>query len=98
MRSIAVLVAAAIIILGAAIGKPPRAQQVKDDALKGAVERNTEERPFGGPPPMQRGISRRVGKKCSTERIVCAVDPPKAIGATCTCRSKGKKVRGKVTR
>jgi hypothetical protein len=96
MRSVAVWVAAGIIILGAAVGKPLTAQPAKEDAAKGGVQRSREERPFGGPPPMQRGV--HMGKTCRTPTIRCTVDPPKAIGAKCTCLDEGRRVHGKVAR
>jgi len=96
MRSVAVLVAAGIIILGAAVGKPPMAQPAKEDTAKSGAQRSREERPFGGPPPMQRGV--HMGKTCRTPTITCTIDPAKAIGAKCTCRVEGRRVHGKVAR
>lgn len=54
---------------------------------------NTEEGPFGGPPPSRRG---KRGTKCITAQTTCSVDPPKPVGEPCICiieavgQSKGK--------
>jgi len=99
MKSSIVLAAAAIIILAAAVGKPPSAQQVKEDpfASPGQPRRQTEERPFGGPPPMARGLA-KLGRKCRTPRSVCTIDPARPLGSACSCHHEGKNIKGRVER
>ena len=99
MRPSIVLIAAAIIILEAAVGKPLSAQQIKEDPFAGASRprRQTDERPFGGPPPMARGLERRGGK-CKTPSRVCTIHPAQPLGSTCSCRHKGESIKGKVVR
>ena len=99
MKSSLVLVAAAIIILGAALGKPLSAQQVKEDpfASAGQPRRQTDERPFGGPPPMARGLARH-GRKCRTPASACTIEPARPLGSTCSCHHGGKNIKGRVER
>ena len=99
MKSSLVLVAAAIFILGAAVGKPLSAQQVKEDpfANAGQPRRQTDERPFGGPPPMARGLA-KLGRKCKTPASVCTIDPARPLGSTCSCHHQGKNIKGRVER
>jgi hypothetical protein len=99
MKSSIVLVAAAIIILGAAVGKPLSAQQVKEDpfASESRPRRQTDERPFGGPPPMARGLA-KLDRKCKTPSRACTLERARPVGSTCFCRHKGKDIRGRVER
>jgi hypothetical protein len=99
MKSSIVLVAAAIIILGAAVGKPLSAQQVKEDpfASAGQPRRQTDERPFGGPPPMARGLT-KLGRKCRTPEGACTIEPARPLGSTCSCHHRGKNIKGRVER
>jgi hypothetical protein len=49
-------------------------------------QRNTEERPFGGPPPGNREIRfKKAGKKCATAASVCDLSKARAVGTFCTC-------------
>jgi hypothetical protein len=96
-----VVVAAAIIILATAVGKPSSAEQAKEDPYGTAAQprRSTEERPFGGPPPMQRGTPTGNGAKCKTAKGVCSIDPAKPLGTPCSCPgSTGTSAEGKVVR
>ena len=62
-------------------------------------QRNTEERPFGGPPPGNREIRfKKAGKKCAAQRpAVCDLSKARAVGTLCTCpEGDDKGAQGKV--
>jgi len=61
-------------------------------------QRNTEERPFGGPPPGNREIRfKKAGKKCATAASVCDLSKARAVGTLCTCpEDDDKGAQGKV--
>ena len=61
-------------------------------------QRNTEERPFGGPPPGNREIRfKKAGKKCATAAGVCDLSKARAVGTLCTCpEGDDKGAEGKV--
>ncbi len=61
-------------------------------------QRNTEERPFGGPPPGNREIRfKKAGKKCATAAGVCDLSKARPVGTACTCpEGDYKGAQGKV--
>jgi hypothetical protein len=61
-------------------------------------QRNTEERPFGGPPPGSREIGfKKAGRKCVAAASVCDLSKPRAVGTLCTCpENDDKGAQGKV--
>jgi hypothetical protein len=61
-------------------------------------QRNTEERPFGGPPPGNREIRfKKAGNKCATAVAVCDLSKARAVGSLCRCpEGDDKGVEGKV--
>lgn len=70
------------------------AQQPKDAP---GAERS-DERPFGGPPPMQprtRTIPSRA-LECKLAKGSCALQKPARAGEDCECTVGGAKVKGKV--
>ena len=71
----------------------------KDRPLgESSPQRNTEERPFGGPPPGNREIRfKKTGKKCATAAGVCDLSKARAVGTLCTCpEGDDKGAQGKI--
>jgi hypothetical protein len=57
--------------------------------------RNTEERPFGGPPPGREFDP--LGAQCRSKKVVCKLAKRELIGAACTCPDSGND-KGKVVK
>src|SRR5687767_9394725 len=92
-----ILAVATIILVGAAIGKSPLAEdRPLDGPPKGQPQLNDQEGPFGGPPPPKKR-GRKGGTKCKTTLGVCEVKPPQPIDSPCSCRGPdGATTQGKV--
>jgi hypothetical protein len=52
-----------------------------------APQAATEESPFGGPPPMNRGKKNSV--TCQVEQRTCTIKPSQPIGTPCSCPQQG---------
>ena len=59
----------------------------KSPTGKEAPHAQTEESPFGGPPPMNRGKKGSV--TCRAEQLVCTIKPSQPIGTPCSCPKQG---------
>lgn len=59
----------------------------KSPTGKEAPHAQTEESPFGGPPPMKRGKKGSV--TCRAEQQVCTIKPSQPIGTPCSCPKQG---------
>ncbi len=53
----------------------------------GTPQAATEESPFGGPPPMNRGKKNSV--TCQVEQRTCTLKPSQPIGTSCSCPQQG---------
>lgn len=82
MRSWPTIVAlTAMVVTSWSVGA---AAQVDDRASR--PQRNTEERPFGGPPPNQRAFKpKKDSSTCKTTYGSCRLDKALPAGSACTC-------------
>src|SRR5262245_57160657 len=92
-----ILAVATIILIGAAIGKPPMAEdRPPGEPPKGQLQLSDQEGPFGGPPPPKKR-GRKGGTNCKTPLGVCKIKPPQPVESPCSCRGPdGTATQGKV--